>query len=304
MHVPPPEDSAPPTLALPASPYAALDGASPAPSPDPTPDHSPAPEAAPAIPDPAPRVKASRGSAAARAALPPPPPTFRVLTVQQPLRALWAADPVDLSTVQLDRVVVDAVHVDETRLSQEFAELPTHTARASEVYTRLRERQLKAELHVKRVRAAQAGVIRAHLAAKAGAARVTEAMVAEMLTLDPAVIEAEDVAVYAETLASEARGVLSALNRKAEALVTIGANLRQERAFTGTMYEHPRGAQGRVPGVSTAPFGVAADPPVYGAADPAEGDGTGGDGTAPHDPLFADYGATMPTPAGPRGYRR
>lgn len=273
------------------------------------PDDTPPPGAAslPALPAPPtdpPALAPAPGTAAPGRALPAAPAaTFRVPRAFPDLRAVWAADPVDLSTVQLDRVVIDAVHIDEARLSEEFAALPAHTARASEVYTRLRERSLKADLHVKRVRAAQAGVIRAHLAAKAGAGRVTEAQVAEMLTLDPAVMEAEDVAVYAETLASEARGVLSALNRKAEALVTIGANLRQERAFGGSMQATPQAAPaawGRpTPHVSTGPHALAdTDPLAGGSAFPGGADTGHGESGAdgPDDSAFDGYG--------PRGYRR
>lgn len=287
-----PDDSTPPG----AAPLSTLQAPPPVPAaPTPTPTPEAPGRALPAAPHPAPQSTATAT------------PTFRVLSAAGNLRAVWAADPVDLSTVQLDRLVVDAVHIDETRLSEEFAALPAHTARASEVYTRLRERALKAELHVKRVRAAQAGVIRAYLGSKAGGGRVTEGMVAEMLTLDPTVMEAEDVAVYADTLAAEARGVLSALNRKAEALVTIGANLRQERAFTGSMNAVPQAAPlgwGRpYPHVSTGPHAMADTDPLAGGSGheggadvDASGGGTVGHGAGADDALFDGYG--------PRGYRR
>lgn len=191
-----------------------------------------------------------------------------------------------------------AVVVDEATLDVDFAELPALLARASTVAAQWRHRQLMADLHVKRTRAARAITHRGLLGARAATdktLKVTVDAVADAVTLDPQVIAAEDAAAYADAMVAHTRGVLAALARKGDALTTIGANLRQERGFTGSMGAHPRGAHAPAHPYTRSPYAdpVGPDAPTSDAEPPPDRDPLGGL-YAPADPAALYGGAAAP----------
>lgn len=226
----------------------------------------------------------------------PPPAPYAPTTLAQPPTPGAPAPLPALSPWEEQAVVID-----EATLDVDFAELPALLARASTVAAQWRHRQLMADLHVKRTRAARAITHRGLLGALAAtdkSVKVTVDAVADAVTLDPQVIAAEDAAAYADAMVAHTRGVLAALARKGDALTTIGANIRQERGFTGSMGAHPRGTHVPAHSYTRSPYAdpVAASTPPDDAGPPPDGDPLGGL-YAPADPTAALYGATGAPPA-------
>ena len=134
--------------------------------------------------------------------------------------------------VHLDPYLLECVHLDPYFLDEEFARVSGDFARWNELYVEAHERYLKARLHSVRTRASRAMHIRRNIklyAAVNGNIKITESSLADMITLDPEVVTAEDVLVMADRERTRIRGILSALSRKSEAMVTIGANQRAEK---------------------------------------------------------------------------
>lgn len=226
-------------------------------------------------------------------ATPPPRAPYAPTTLAQP-----PATPDAPALPTLTPWEERAVLIDEATLDIDFAELPALLARASTVAAQWRHRQLMADLHVKRTRAARAITHRGLLGARAATdkgVKATVDAVADAVTLDPQVIAAEDAAAYAEAMVAHTRGVLAALARKGDALTTIGANLRQERGFTGSMHAHPRGtASARSTYPTEAPIGGT---PAGMGAD--SHDGAGPDSLSG---LYAEHTALAPVLPGARGW--
>lgn len=216
--------------------------------------------------------------------------------------------PIAAPLPELSAWEADAVEVDEATLDADFAALPALLARASTVAAQWRHRQLMAELHVKRTRAARATTHRALLGARAAtdkAVKATVDAVADAVTLDPQVIAAEDAAAYAEAMVAHTRGVLSALARKGDALTTLGANLRQERGFAGSLGATPRPRYpSTAPVPDSAPHSYAAHDGAMRGADPfGMGGGSMGaeslGGVPEHDDALRGLYAEPEVPDGP-----
>ena len=121
--------------------------------------------------------------------------------------------------------------LDPRAVSQEFANLPSHYARWNEVYARLTRALGFAQAKVRRVRAEARFRVKGGLRLKAKAAGDKAPTVDDFeaaIHLDPAVVAIEDDVVILDAERTRVRGILSALGRKSDALVTIGANQRAE----------------------------------------------------------------------------
>jgi len=146
------------------------------------------------------------------------------------------------ATVRIDTFIQECVTIEPIALTEEFARLPADFARWNEVYAVAHERYLKAKLHAARTRATAALNIRRNPALYAQAYKVpklTEGIIESILALDADVQVAEDVVVHAETERNRVRGVLIALGRKNDALVTIGAHQRAEMSNANGMRGGP-----------------------------------------------------------------
>lgn len=137
----------------------------------------------------------------------------------------------DPATEPLEAFLDDCVGVDPAAISQEFATLPSHYARWNEVYARFTRALGFAQAKARRVRAEARFRVKAglKLRAKAEGERAPNADDIEAcIHLDKAVMAAEDDVIVLDAERTRVRGILTALGRKSDALVTIGANQRAE----------------------------------------------------------------------------
>lgn len=136
--------------------------------------------------------------------------------------------------VDLDPYVVDCVDLDLTRYNEEFARLPNDLARWNELHTRAHEAVLEAKAAATRTRSRRALELRRTLAARATVDKtfkLTESVLQDTLNTDAEVIATEDALTRADVLRTRIRGVLAAVSAKGTALVSVGAQLRAEKAF-------------------------------------------------------------------------
>lgn len=144
-------------------------------------------------------------------------------------------DVPDAGLVALEPYLHECTRIEPMALSEELARGPADFARWNEHYAAATEEFLAAKLAVARVRARRALFLRKNrkwIIADNPGVSVTEGLIADLVTVDPEVIAAEDRLVTAERDRGRVRGILTALGRKAEALVSIGAHLRAEMAWT------------------------------------------------------------------------
>ena len=152
----------------------------------------------------------------------------------------------------LDPYLRECVTLEPMALSEEFARLPTDFARWNELYAAATERELQARLHEKRVRAHVTIDVRRRAAFYCQLHRVktlTADLVDAIVEVDSRVVDAADLYTVAEGARTRLRGILSALGRKSDALVTIGANMRAERNLPPHLNTHaaPRSGPGATP---------------------------------------------------------
>lgn len=152
------------------------------------------------------------------------------ITADSPLGSSIVHSP---DTVPIDPALREAVHIEPMVLTEEFARLPGDMARWNELYAEAHERYLMAKLNAERTRSRRALYIRRNssIFASTYGVKMTESAIMDILNTDKEVMAAEDVTVYADRERTRLRGIMSALVRKSEALVSIGAQLRAEMTF-------------------------------------------------------------------------
>lgn len=140
----------------------------------------------------------------------------------------------DTPDLALEQYLADCVALEPIALSEEFARLPSDYARWNELLAEAHHRYLAAALNTRRVRARATLTIRRDPAVYAALykCRITEGAIADIVALDRDVRAAEDAEAAADRDRARVRGVLSAMARKSEALVTIGAHQRAELGLT------------------------------------------------------------------------
>ncbi len=141
--------------------------------------------------------------------------------------------------IELEPYLTECVALEPIALSEEFARLPADYARWNELLAEAYHAYLVAALNTRRVRARATLAIRREPAVYAALYRckITEGTIADIVALDRDVREAEDAEAAADRDRSRVRGVLSAMSRKSEALVTIGAHQRAELTLTPHLRE-------------------------------------------------------------------
>ncbi len=143
---------------------------------------------------------------------------------------------------ELDPYLTECVALEPIALSEEFARLPSDYARWNELLAEAHHRYLAAALHTRRTRARITLAIRRDPAVYAALykCKITEGAIGDIVALDREVRAAEDAEAAADRDRSRVRGVLSAMARKSEALVTIGAHQRAELTLTPHIRSQPR----------------------------------------------------------------
>lgn len=157
----------------------------------------------------------------------------------------------DPGDVPIEGYLRDCVNIEPFLWVEEFARLPADFARWNELYAEATDHYLQAKLNADRVTARRSLYIRRNRAlfAQTYAITLTEATIANIVAIDPEVMAAEDAAAYADRERTRIRGVLSAIGKKADALVSIGAQLRAEM----TTPEHLRAPEGQAMSQATRP---------------------------------------------------
>ena len=148
----------------------------------------------------------------------------------------------DAGAIPLDGYLDECVRLEPMALTEELARGPGDFARWNELYATATEAYLQAKADVGRVRARRGLQLRRNrglVAQMNPGVNITEATLADLVTLDPEVIAAEDRMIGADRDRTRIRGILSALNRKAEALVSIGAHMRSEMQWTSSHVNAP-----------------------------------------------------------------
>lgn len=127
---------------------------------------------------------------------------------------------------ELDDYLRGCVRIDPANINDEFVRLPSDYALWNERYRTALERSLLAEAEVKRVHAGL--YLRGGARVMPTGKPATVDWIKAMIEDDPDYQQAVADAIRAEADVAHVKGVLEAIRTKREALVSIGANIRQE----------------------------------------------------------------------------
>jgi len=127
----------------------------------------------------------------------------------------------------LDKYLADCTNIYPETLEEEFVRLSADLAYWSGQAEKALRAHLRQKLEVERARARAALSLR--LMAEKTGAKLTESKVEDAVALDPEYMAAQNALVETECAKVKHQNILHAIGAKKEMMVSLGANIRQEK---------------------------------------------------------------------------